>query len=79
MKVLHNTKPAESLKDMVCEGCGNADPDCEGIFLRPRCHPNAPVRVAYLNAHHALAVSCSKCERPVVTLRLDGPKSAVLQ
>ncbi len=71
MKILTNTLSTEELKSMPCEACGGRDPNCEGIFLSPRCHPGAAVFVSYLNAFHVLEVKCSKCKRIVITLKLQ--------
>lgn len=70
MKILMNAITTEYLKKMVCEGCGNKDPECNGIYMRPRCHPNSATRTSYLNFHHAIAVECAKCGQGVVTIKL---------
>lgn len=41
-----------------CDDCGRPDSD---LVLNGTCHPDAPVRVAYVRSRGALYLSCAWC------------------
>lgn len=71
--------PASALRTMPCGHCGGEDPDCKGMTLAGRCHPNAGTKVLYKSVTHSLHISCIKCGKLVVEIALTEHRSAVLQ
>jgi hypothetical protein len=61
------------LEAMAEQGCDL--PDCNHehngtVFIHSRCHPESPVWISYTTASELLKVTCSKCRRGVMDIRL---------
>lgn len=63
----------EALDRLVIEGCEQCKAEgleCEHgpLFLHSRCHPRGKTTVLYENG--LIYVSCGKCRKPVVTIKV---------
>jgi hypothetical protein len=70
--VPNNTMTAEQLRGMKCAHCGDNDPNCEGMVLASRCHPEAGARVVYQTKAHKLVMTCAACGTPILNVQLPN-------
>lgn len=63
-----------SLKRAELDRAGCSDPDCAHdhsvLYLRSRCHTNAPVEVRYEKQSAEIVVTCKFCKREVARIEV---------
>jgi hypothetical protein len=60
----------DQLRQLPCAHCGDKDPNCGGMVLSARCHPNVGTEVTFLKKACQLRIICKGCKKEVITIQL---------
>lgn len=69
---MHTVTP-EELRKMKCAKCGDNDPNCEGLVLVAKCHPQAGAKPVYEKSRHRLRLSCAVCDKLIIYIEFPNP------